>query len=188
MEKTKDSEIDFEIIRQIKDGDSSAFRKLVDRHKDKSFSLACSILQNEHDAEDVLQECFIKAFKGLKSFRFQSTFATWFYKILINTCNTELTHRQRIHKLYTDEKSSLEIANNDTGHNTILNKELGSIINNCIDSLSTNEALLLRLFYISELSLNEIKELTGFKDSKIRVTLHRARKHFQEVYEARYNG
>jgi len=82
------SEKEIEIINQVKEGDTSLFRLLIDKYKDVSFSLACSILRNEQDAEDALQEAFIKAYNGLKRFNFHSSFATWLYKIVVNTSNT----------------------------------------------------------------------------------------------------
>ena len=101
MKKNKEKE--FALIERIKEGDTSHFRILVDKYKDVSFSLACSILKNEQDAEDALQESFIKAFKGLKSFSYKSAFSTWFYMIVINTCRTKYKNQKRHNQLIEND-------------------------------------------------------------------------------------
>ena len=122
MRKNKDME--FELITRIRAGDTSGFRILVDRYKDLSFSLACSILKNEQDAEDALQESFIKAFKGLGQFNFKSSFSTWFYKIVVNTCLTNNAKQQNDKQLIDfDSSVSIEIAENNTPFNELNTKE-----------------------------------------------------------------
>jgi RNA polymerase sigma-70 factor (ECF subfamily) len=185
MRNNKDKES--ELIARIKEGDTSEFRILVDKYKDVSFSLACSILKNEQDAEDALQDSFIKAFKGLKTFDFKSSFSTWFYKIIVNTCNTKYKNQKRNNQFIDfDSYSKIEIAENNTPFNEIDMKERKEIVNKVLDMIHEEESLLLRLFYLAELSIDEIKQITGFKDSKIKVTLHRARKSFQQRLEKKY--
>jgi RNA polymerase sigma-70 factor (ECF subfamily) len=187
MRKNKDME--FELITRIRAGDTSGFRILVDRYKDLSFSLACSILKNEQDAEDALQESFIKAFKGLGQFNFKSSFSTWFYKIVVNTCLTNNAKQQNDKQLIDfDSSVSIEIAENNTPFNELNTKERKEIVNQVIDTLKTDEALLLRLFYLAELSIVDIKFITGFKESKIKVTLLRARNSFQQKLEKMYGS
>jgi RNA polymerase sigma-70 factor (ECF subfamily) len=187
MRKNKDME--FELITRIRAGDTSGFRILVDRYKDLSFSLACSILKNEQDAEDALQESFIKAFKGLGQFNFKSSFSTWFYKIVVNTCLTNNAKQQNDKQLIDfDSSVSIEIAENNTPFNELNTKERKEIVNQVIDTLKTDESLLLRLFYLAELSIADIKFITGFKESKIKVTLLRARNSFQQKLEKMYGS
>lgn len=185
MKKNKDQEA--ELIARIKEGDTSEFRILVDKYKDVSFSLACSILKNEQDAEDALQDSFVKAFKGLKTFNFKSSFSTWLYKIVVNTCNTKYKMQKRNNQLVDfDSYPNIEIEENNTPFNEIDLKERKEIVNKVLDMINGDESLLLRLFYLAELSIEEIKQVTGFKDSKIKVTLHRARKNFQQKLEKKY--
>jgi RNA polymerase sigma-70 factor (ECF subfamily) len=187
MRKNKDME--FELITRIRAGDTSAFKIIVEKYKDLSFSLACSILKNEQDAEDALQESFIKAFKGLGQFNFKSSFSTWFYKIVVNTCLTNNAKQQNDKQLIDfDSSVSIEIAENNTPFNELNTKERKEIVNQVIDTLKTDEALLLRLFYLAELSIVDIKFITGFKESKIKVTLLRARNSFQQKLEKMYGS
>ncbi len=185
MKKNKDKE--FELIEKIKEGDTSEFRILVDKYKDVSFSLACSILKNEQDAEDALQESFIKAYKGLKTFRFKSSFSTWLYKIVFNTCTTKYKNQKRDNQFIDfDSNLNVEIIENITPFKEIDLKERKEAVNKVLSMLNEEESLLLHLFYLAELSIEEIKQITGFKDSKIKVTLHRARKSFQHRLEKEY--
>lgn len=183
----KDKNIEFELISRIKEGDTSNFKILVEQYKDVSFSLACSILKNEQDAEDALQEAFIKAFTGLGRFNFKSSFSTWFYKIVVNTCKTKyVKHKQNEQLIDQDSDLTTEITDHQTPLSEIDIKERKEIINQIIDNLKTDESLLLRLFYLAEMSIDEIKDITGFKESKIKVTLLRARKSFQQKLEQNY--
>ena len=185
MKRNNDKE--FDLITKIKEGDTSNFRILVDKYKDVSFSLACSILKNEHDAEDVLQESFIKAFNGLKGFSFKSSFSTWLYKIVLNTCNTKHKNQKRHNQLIDiDSYSNIEITENDTPFKKITLNERKYIVNRVLEQIKEDESLLLRLFYLAELNIAEIKQITGFSESKIKVTLHRARKSFQQRLEKMY--
>ena len=82
---------DFEIIESVLKGNDNDFALIVDRYKDRAFSLLCGIVKNQMDAEEALQDSFIKAFNALKSFRQEAKFSTWFYKIVYNTGITVLS-------------------------------------------------------------------------------------------------
>ena len=187
----RNNNTEFEIVEKIKKGDTSAFRFLVEKYKDVSFSLACSILRNENDAEDALQESFIKAFKAIKKFRYKSSFSTWLYKIVVNTSNTYLK-RQKKKQNFTDKDSwdNLELYSNDTGLDQLISSEQTVIVNKILDSMKSEESLLLRLYYLSELDVREIMEITKFKESKIKVSLFRARKNalkqFQKIFGSEF--
>lgn len=176
MKNNKDN-IDIEIIDRIKKGDTSGFRLIVDKYKDVSFSLACSILRNEQEAEDALQESFLRVFKNIRKFRGQSAFSTWLYRIVVNTCLTSAKKQLKrglIENIdaYQDKKVSHE----KSGLDELIDSERSAIINSALKTLKTDEVLLLRLFYLAERDIKEIMEITGFKESKIKVSLHRARK------------
>ena len=167
--KSKSSTDDFELIKKVKNGDDNAFRQLVVKHKDTSLGLACSILKDLDLAEDVLQDVFLKVYQKLPSFRFKSSFTTWFYRIVVNTCYNEVKKR----RVKTDIDSLV-----DTGfeEESLLNKaDQKYYVSLALNQLRSDEALALRLFYLCELSIAEIREVTGHKNSKIKVDLHRGR-------------
>jgi RNA polymerase sigma factor (sigma-70 family) len=175
--KSNNLDTDSEIIERIKKGDMSAFRTLVEKYKDVSFSLACSILKDENISEDALQESFIKVYHNIHRFRGQSTFATWLYRIVVNTCLT-FAKKQKKQQLFVeiDSAKDIEMEFNETGFDRLMASERSAMINNALNRIRSEESLLLRLYYLSELDLQEIKKVTGFKESKIKVTLFRARK------------
>ena len=75
---------DIEIIESVQKGNAADFAILVDRYKNKAFSMLKRMLKNEQEAEEVLQDCFLKSFQSLNSFRGDAKFSTWFYKITYN--------------------------------------------------------------------------------------------------------
>jgi len=72
---------DQQIIESVRDGNQSDYSIIVDRYKNKAFSLLNRMLRNEQDAEETLQDCFLKAYKSLNSFKGEAKFSTWFYRI-----------------------------------------------------------------------------------------------------------
>jgi RNA polymerase sigma-70 factor (ECF subfamily) len=176
------NDIDLASVEKIKQGDTAEFRLLVERYKDMSFSLACSILKDEHVAEDALQEVFIKVFRSLHKFRSKSSFSTWLYRIVVNTCFN--IAKQQAH-LESSDDPDIHLHSHDKEENavfhSILADERQAIINSTLKTMKSEEALLLRLYYLSEMDIREIREVTGFSESKIKVTLHRGRSSFQSI-------
>ena len=175
--KNKHPDQEQQLINQIKQGDMDAFRQIVEQYKEVSLSLAVSILKNKTLAEDVLQEVFIKVFQKIKTFNAKTAFATWLYRIVVNTSYNELKRQKR--QLQIDGVSE-ELMRVSIEQNSILERETQKIyINQALAQLTTNEALILRLFYLGELSIKEIAKVTDFKPSKIKVNLHRGRKNLE---------
>ena len=86
---------DLEIIDSIKRGNDNDYTILIDRYKNKAFSLVKRMLKNEMEAEETLQDCFIKTYNSLSNFRNDSKFSTWFYRIVYNTTLTKLSNKKR---------------------------------------------------------------------------------------------
>lgn len=171
---------DTKLIHRVRDGDIDAFRTLVDRYKDRSLSLAVSILKDETLAEDILQEVFLKVYKKIGTFRFQAKFSTWFYRIVVNTCYNELRKQKKNVAIATLEQNTLSHA---PINDPLLEADQKRYIAMAMKQLKADEALVLRLFYLCEMSLKEIEKITRFKPSKIRVDLHRGRKNMQTILQ-----
>ncbi|MDF7820521.1 sigma-70 family RNA polymerase sigma factor [Runella sp. MFBS21] len=164
------------LIAKIKAGDTLACRMLVEKHKDVSFSLACSILKDEHLAHDALQEAFLRVFTNLRHFRFESSFSTWLYRIVVNT---SYTLRDKSKKEYFEEIDSTtqETAQDATsGWEVLLSNERKIYIQRALAMLKAEEALVLRLFYLCDLGISDIEEITELSQTNIKVLLHRGRK------------
>ena len=98
---------DQEILESVKKGNQADFAVLIDRYKDRAFSLLRRMLKNQFDAEEVLQDCFLKVYNSINSFKGESKFSTWFYRIVYNTALTKLSSKKR--KIET-EMSSIAIS------------------------------------------------------------------------------
>lgn len=188
--KNSNRDSDFEVIERIKKGDTLSFRVLIEKYKSVSFSLACSIIHDEQFAEDVLQEAFLKVYKNISNFRYSSSFATWLYRIVLNTSiSYAKKHSKQTKSRAIDSLNESIICQESTSIDNLIADERTQFINKTIDKLSSNEALLLRLYYLSELDLSEIKYITGFSESKIKVTLFRARNSLLKLFqESNYNN
>ncbi|EDP71015.1 RNA polymerase sigma-70 factor, ECF subfamily protein [Flavobacteriales bacterium ALC-1] len=171
--KAKNQIEDYDLIRKINGGDTNAFRQLVYIHKDVSLSLACSILKDTILAEDVLQDVFIKVFYKLNTFNFKSAFSTWLYRIVINTAYNELKKQKQSISLDEENKDIFFAPTLDADFMKEVDQK--KYINLALANLRRDESLVLRLFYLCELSIKEIEEITSFRKSKIKVDLHRGR-------------
>jgi RNA polymerase sigma-70 factor (ECF subfamily) len=162
-------------INKVLDGDIDAFRYFVHQYKDRAYNIAFSVLKNEFDARDAVQEAFIIAFRKLGKFRGKSKFSTWFIRIVINE---SLKHSKKAAVEQEITGNALESA--DPGSVDIQDKltrdQQKYYIDLAMKNIPPGEALALALFYMEEYSIEEIRELTGWTVSNVKVTLHRARK------------
>ncbi|RNC88340.1 MAG: sigma-70 family RNA polymerase sigma factor [Winogradskyella sp.] len=171
--KTKPQIEDYELIRNTIEGDTTAFRQLVYKYKDVSLSLAYSILKNKAQSEDVLQDAFIKVFNKLDTFKFKSSFSTWLYRIVVNTAYNELKKQKP--KVSIDDTINEGLLTPAEDEDHLKEKDQKRYINLALERMRIDEALVLRLFYLCELSIKEIEAITKFKTSKIKIDLHRGR-------------
>lgn len=166
---------DEEVVRCVRSGEASAFGYLVDRYKNKALSLAVRLLKNEHDAEDALQESFIKAYTALASFRHDASFATWFYRIVYTTCLNVLKKQRRRQSLIEleDEHMVGSLADYDT---SVLNVEaVERTISEELASMPSLYAAVMDLFYVQERSYDDIVVITGLPLGTVKTRLNRGR-------------
>lgn len=177
---TNKIDIDAALIESVKKGDTQAFRLLVDKYKDVSLSLACSILKDKEKAEDVLQNAFMKVFQKANSFKHQSAFSSWLYRIVVNTAYNELK-RNKSYLDLNDVNTIEPLTNEKTAIQYLKEEEQKKYVILALDKLKADEALVLRLFYLCDMSLKEVQQITNFTSSKIKVDLHRGRKNMEIV-------
>lgn len=169
---------DTELVHNVQNGDMESFRALVSLYKDKSLSLAISIVKDNVLAEDVLQEAFIKVYKNINKFKFKSKFSTWLYRIVVNTSYNELKKQKR--NVSIEEYTTiLNKSATEKEDQYLSSKDQKEYILEAMKQLKSDEALVLRLFYLCEMNLKEIQVISGFNASKVRVTLHRGRKNIK---------
>lgn len=161
-------------INRILQGDSEAYRELVTKYKDMAYSIAMSVVKDEFYAEEILQESFLIAYDKLGTFKGESKFSSWFYRIVINqSFKSARKHKaDLVDFMQIPPDTSVEI------DNTILKLEADDqkyFINEALKKIPGRESLVLRLFYLDDNSIEEIRAITGWTTSNIKVILHRAR-------------
>ncbi|NJB69991.1 RNA polymerase sigma-70 factor (ECF subfamily) [Saonia flava] len=164
-------------IAQVLSGNTNAFAILVNRYKDLVFTLGLQMLKNKEEAEEVSQDTFLKVYKKLNSFKGDSKFSTWVYRIAYNTCLDRLKSQKRQRQNVTiDEFTEHEIKTLENALDTLEQQERQEIIKNCLSLLPSEDSVLMTLFYFEEQSLKEISKITGVKVNNLKVKLFRARK------------
>ena len=179
VQTTVNTTTDIEIIQQVLGGNTAIYSVLINRYKNKVFSLAYAIVPNRQDAEEIAQDAFVKAFKGLSSFKEKSSFSTWMYRIVVNTA----LNKKKLKKLVTVHADRIQQDgpcdfNSLTAH--LKRDDQKKFIRMALDALNEHEKLCLTLFYLNELSVKEIQEVTTISESNIKVLLLRGRKHLYE--------
>jgi RNA polymerase sigma factor (sigma-70 family) len=164
------------IIKNVVAGDVHAFAVLVNTYKDMAVILAYNILLNQEDAEEVAQDAFVKAYSSLYSFKAGSKFSTWLYRIIVNTA----LNKKKLKKHRTIEITESLNDELPAGVNTILATQImvehRKHIQLGLRSINDNERLCITLYYLNELSVEEIHKLTAIRTSNIKVLLYRGRK------------
>ena len=164
-------------IDSVLNGDSSAYEKLVNGHKDMAFSIALKIVRIREDAEEIVQDAFIKAYQKLSSFRKDSKFSTWLYRIVYNTAISH-TRKRRLESTEltpgTIENYSVDEINEGMGQMDI--EQQKKVMNELIDQLPALEFTLINLYYRQEMSIDEVSVITDLSASNVKVKLFRIRK------------
>ncbi|MGV3546504.1 MAG: RNA polymerase sigma factor [Pedobacter sp.] len=175
-------ETDLDLINSILAGNTANYAMLVKRHQRFVFTLALRFAKNREDAEEIAQDCFVKAYKALGTFKQTSKFSTWLYTITYTTAMTYLRKKKLDSTSIDDEEQVLQVANNDSAFDadTIEKKSTYKYLNQAINMLLPDDAAIITLFYKGEQSLDEIGEALAMEANTVKVKLHRARHRLKE--------
>ena len=168
-------------IQKVLDGDTQAFRYFIDKYRDMAYSLAFSIVKNSEAAEEVTQDAFLKAYQNLHRFEQRAKFSTWLYRIVTNEALKLIRKKEYKYSDDIDELNDQQYAEINHSIASFAEQEQRYYINKGLERLLPNDSLVLRLYYLEENSLKDIKEITGFTVTNIKTILHRARKRFYHV-------
>ncbi len=172
---------EFEIIESVKRGNQADFSLLVDKYKDRAFTLLRRMLKNDMDAEEALMDCFMKVYKSLPNFRYESKFSTWFYKITYNTALTLLASKKRkIEKEMSSLEDHFDLEEKDDKIFTASDNGKQYLMK-LVDQLPPRNALIIVLFYIDDMSLNEISQVLEISLVNTKVLLHRSRNALRDM-------
>lgn len=176
---------DIELIEQTLAGNQSAYADLVKRHQRFVFTLAMRFAKGREDAEEIAQDCFIKAYRSLASFQGQSKFSTWLYSIVYTTAMTFLRKKRVATDSIDDENTFIQVESRESSYDTnnIENKSRSFYLNQAIAQLLPDDATIITLFYKGEQSLEEIAQALGMETNTVKVKLFRARQRLKEKLE-----
>lgn len=176
---------DTELINKVLGGDKAAYADLMKLHQRFVFTLALRFTKNREDAEEIAQDCFVKAYRSLNTFRNTSKFSTWLYSIVYTTAMTFL-RKKRLDVQSLDAEGVLPKVENrvsDLNADEVEHKSKMVFVNKAIDQLLPDDAAVITLFYQGEQSLEEIGQALGMEINTVKVKLHRARHRLKEKIE-----
>lgn len=164
------------LIIEAQAGDANAFHDLVAMFDGKIMTLAYQLTQNKQDAEDLYQEAFIKAYKNISKFRFQSEFYTWLYRITINT----FYNMKRKLSKYHFQEPALEGNNDPVSHlsdesrNPQNDQEIQSAVKNAARNLPLKQRTVFMLKHMQNLKIREIANIMDIGEGTVKKYLFRA--------------
>ena len=174
------------LIKAFQRGDKKAFDGLVVRHKDRIFNLCYRFLGDYEEANDSAQEAFVKAYGSLNSFRLESTFSTWLYRIAVNVCKNKLGS-----SAYKAKRKMVSLDNPGTPSNEIPpmeipngapsplarmeEKEKMTLVQRALDNLTADFKMVVTLRDVEGLSYEDIAEITGLNLGTVKSRIARAR-------------
>jgi RNA polymerase sigma-70 factor (ECF subfamily) len=181
------SEDDQTWVRRAMDGDSKAFGNLVDKYMPRTYGLALRMLADPSDAEDITQEAFLKAYKGLKGFRGESTFFTWLCRIVIHLCQ-DLKRKKRFRSRFIhifpgnnheEPSRSIESSVPDlrwSSNPAVVAEqaELAHLVQKILSTLPVRQKTVFVLKHFQGLKIKEIAEILGISEGTAKSHLARA--------------
>lgn len=177
---------DRELMDSSKQGDSAAFGVLVRRHQRRIYKVALHLLRNAGEAEDVVQDTFVRAYVALPRFDGRSQPYTWFYRIAVNLSLNRLRSRRRHPKVTEDDDARLESLLLDTDpkaapEGAAGDRQLGVALARAVDSLSETLRTTLILVAMDGLSHSEVAAILGCPEGTVAWRVHEARKKIRNL-------
>jgi len=188
------SSADAELIRAAQKGESDAFEALVKRYQRRAYRVARNMVPADEDAQDLVQEAFLRVFRNLERFNFQHEFQTWLFRIVTNLCIDHLRKRRptvstaQLGKAPgSDEDPELSLPDeaSEQPSDRMEGEETAAAVRDCIASLAPHFQSVLVLRELEGLPCTEIARIVGATHVTVRWRLHRGRKLFQEEWERR---
>lgn len=154
----------------------SDYSAIINKYKDLAFNIALKITKNEQDSEEVVQDSFVKAFRGLNKFKNESQFSTWFYRIVYNTAiSSERYKKHPIVEINDNLSDALENSQIERAVNNLDAYDRKRLISEALSKLNELDYTILSLYYYEDLSLKEISKIVEKKKNYLKVLLQRAR-------------
>jgi RNA polymerase sigma-70 factor (ECF subfamily) len=183
---------DAALVRLARAGDAASFRAIMQRSNRRLYRIARAVVNNDSEAEDVVQEAYVRAFTGLRDFRGESSLATWLSRIVLNEAMGRLRRR----------RPTVDIAAMETGQappgevvrfplasmepdpeRAIAQRQISALLESAIDGLPDLFRTVLVARAVEGMSIEETAELFGLKPETVKTRLHRARHLLREALE-----
>lgn len=163
-------------IERCKNGDKQSFKLLMLDLTDYVFALAFRILANEEDAQDIVQETFIKVWKNIEKYRPEIKITTWIYTITTNLCLDRIRITRRKPMVFSqDFEKTFNALVSDNGSDNFDNKQLVEIIAHLSENLTPKQKIVFVLKDLEGLESEEIEQITGLDKVQIKSNLYYAR-------------
>ncbi len=175
---------DEQLIEKILSGDREAFRLLMEKYQQRVFHVAMGFVHSRQDAEDITQEVFIRVFRSLESFKEQSLFSTWLYRITLNCSINHVKKNKRRHILMDAGEGLMSLFNRDdeerNAHQQLEATEKERAIRKAIDGLPGKQREAFILSKYEELTQREIAAIMQTTEGAVEQLLVRAKKQLQK--------
>lgn len=183
------------LVNKAVKGDNSAFEALMEKHMGIIYNIALRMTANQDDAEDMTQEIMIKIFRSLGSFKGNSKFSTWIYRVAVNTCLDELKKKKNKKHLSLDAEISgddgenqIEIKDDSPSPEKLAEQnELRDMVAAAVKLLSDEHRAVIVLRDIRGMSYSEIAGILGCSDGTVKSRISRARAQLKMILEKEYN-
>ena len=186
---TLSREREHDLIRRARAGEAQAMRELVDEHKERLFGFIWRMVRDHHEAEDICQDAFLKAFTFLKSFSTEYRFSTWLFTIAYRVCLNRLRRRRVI--TGTAALAALPLESPESVTQVLESEEAARVkelVWSAVDRLSPPQRAAVLLFYRHEMSCQEISRVIQLPLPTVKSHLHRARAKLRGMLESIGDG
>jgi len=184
-EATTSREREVQLIGRAREGDRIALRELVDLHKDRLFAFIWRMVRDHHEAEDICQDAFLKAFASLDTFSIEYRFSTWLFTIGYRVCLNRLRRKRPFSGDLDFSGMASEGGANPSA--TLESEEAGRVrasVWSAVDRLSPPQRATILLFYRNDFGCQEIARVLQLPLATVKSHLHRARARLRELLEA----
>lgn len=180
------ADTDEEIVKRIANGEVALYEGLMRKYNLRMFRISMSIVNDEMEAEDIMQTAYLNAYLQLPRFQNRSSFGTWLTRILINE---SLLHKKKAaSRLRLTESSVAPIIQTDTPLTNLMNRELKTILEKAVSALPEKYRLVFVMREIQELSTSETMEILELGESNVKTRLNRAKEMLRENLSGYYKS
>lgn len=179
--------VSFSLIKKAIDGDTLAFRQIVEQHQGFAYAVSYRFTGNEEDAEDIVQEAFIRLWNNLHKYKPEVKLSTWLYKIITNLCLDFLKSRRVKEKNnHVDIQSQVNLNSNHKADEPLNAQELHVIIQEAASELTPAQKAVFILRDLEQLSVEEVSEILSMSAGNIKSNLYYARQQVGNVLKKYY--